>query len=290
MSRIINNALFAAHFTGDNNGTSFPEETGITIAKIGTVITSTTQSKFNPASGYFNGSASYLSFPGSGVTLTGDFWIECWVYLTTVAAYTGILDGRSAASYNNAVFGIMNVSGTLRPDIVNAGGGSTRLTGTSTSVGLNSWHLVAFGKSSGTLMAFVDGVKDSTTKTYSSSMNFERSDVNIGRVIDPTYFTGYFQDLLILPTCLHTSSYTPETETWTYTPLPFKTLTYLANAPSNAIEVCQDIVPRTKYLMQGVDSLGTIVQWSTYAHDKTPTSTTPPATGAVSNIQILASF
>ena len=288
MSRIITNALFAAHFTGDNNGTVFTEETGLTISKTGTVITSTAQSKFNPASLYFNGSASYLT-ASNILDFSGDFWLECWVYITALPTiYVTIFDGRPNSGDILGVMGLYKISNILRPDFSLSPG--NRVSASSTSVSLNGWHLVVIARSSNVIMLFVDGVKDATTRTVTGNLTPTGSILNIGRLQDPSYCTGYFSDLLVLPTCLHTSSYTPETETWTYSPPPFKSLTYQANPPSDAIEICQDIVPKTRYVMQGVDSLGTIVQWIAYNPTATPNTTTPAATGAITSIRIVAEF
>jgi hypothetical protein len=127
---------------------------------------------------------------------TGDFTVECWVYITSVGTYSGIIDTRATSSFDNLAFGVYNVSGTLRLDHVSSNSGA-RLTGTSTSVSLNTWTHIAWTRSGSTIACFVDGVKDTTTVTNSGNLDSTGSTAYIGRVLDPVFLTGYIDDLRI---------------------------------------------------------------------------------------------
>jgi hypothetical protein len=146
------------------------------------------------------------------LTFGGDFTIEAWVYITSLATYHPILEGRSTGgSYSNYVFGIFNLGGTLRLDFVNAGGATGR-SATTTSVPLNTWTHVAWVRSGGTTSYYVNGVKDATTNSYSASLAPASSNVLIGAVVDPYYFNGYIDELRVTNgIARYTTSFTPPT-------------------------------------------------------------------------------
>lgn len=195
----FSNVSLLLNMNGTNGSTTFTDSSStFTLTPSGNAQISTTQSKFGGASGYFDGSGDYLTCStGTGLDFgTGDFTIEAWVYITSLGTYHPILEGRTSASFSNYVFGINNVSGTLRLDFVNAGGGAGR-TASTTSVPLNTWTHVAWIRAGGVTSYYVNGVKDATTNSYSGSLNPNRTQVQIGAVIDPQYFYGYIDDLRI---------------------------------------------------------------------------------------------
>ncbi len=207
------------HFDGANNSTTFTEETGRVVTPVGTAKISTTQSKFGGAAAYFDGSSGYLTVPATGIGFYNDFTVRTWVYMTAAGSFHGVLEGRAVGGYN-FLFGIYNVSGTLRIDHVNDGGASKRLTGTSTSIALNTWTCLEWVRANGTLMGFVGGVKDATTIAYASPIIPTASTLQIGHIIDPGFFSGYMDELEIIDgVALHTENFTPPTAPstlWTY--------------------------------------------------------------------------
>jgi hypothetical protein len=188
------------HMDGSNGSTTFTDSSSsaVTFTANGDAQISTTQNKFGGASGYFDGTGDSIST----TTMTpfqfgtGDFTVECWVYITSVGTYSGIIDTRATSSFDNLAFGVYDVSGTLRLDHVSNNSGA-RLTGTSTSVSLNTWTHIAWTRSGSTIACFVDGVKDTTTVTNSGNIDSTGSTAYIGRVLDPVYLTGYIDDLRI---------------------------------------------------------------------------------------------
>ena len=167
------------------------------ITAVGAATQSATQSKWGGKSLELNGSTSNLSLSSSGFTLSGDFVIETWVYLSSLATYGSIVEARSSPSYSDFICGIYNVGGTLRPDFVTAGGAGARLTGSSTSISLNTWTHVAFVRNNGVISAFVNGVRDSTQINYSSTITPASANILIGRNVDGNFINGYIDDLRI---------------------------------------------------------------------------------------------
>jgi hypothetical protein len=200
------------HMDGSNGGTTFTDSSNnaITLTANGNANISTAQSKFGGASVYFDGSGDYLSAPSTKFTLAGDFTVEAWVYITSLGNYHTLIEARASANYSNYTIGLMNVSGTLRLDSVNAGGAGTRFTASSTSVPLNTWTHVALVRSNGKIRGFINGVQDATLINYSGSYTPASGSVRIGAVVDPQYFYGYLDDLRITNGVdRYSSSFTP---------------------------------------------------------------------------------
>lgn len=78
------------HFDGVNNGTTFTDQKGKTWSRSGSPVTSTTQSMFGGASGYFSG-AQYIYTPNHADFNfgAGDFCIEWSTYYTTAPGSSG---------------------------------------------------------------------------------------------------------------------------------------------------------------------------------------------------------
>jgi hypothetical protein len=185
---------------GDGTGSTFTDNSSNSnvITANGSVTQSTAQSKFGGKSILFTSSNSFLTFPSSNIfNFSNDFTIEAWVYPTSYVTYATILEGRTSASYQNYVCGLYYTGGVYRLDFVNDGGAGTRLTASSTSVALNQWSHIAFVRSGSTLACYVNGTKDSTTVSYSSSLTNASSTLTIGKNVDGNYFDGYIDDYRI---------------------------------------------------------------------------------------------
>jgi hypothetical protein len=193
----FSNVSLLLHMNG--TGSSFVDSSASPkiITAVGAATQSAIESKWGGKSLELNGSTSNLSLSSSGFTLSGDFVIELWIYLSSLASYGPIVETRSSASFSDFICGIYNISGTLRPDFVTAGGGGVRLTGSSTSVSLSTWTHVAFVRSGGVISAFVNGVRDSTQINYSSIITPTSANMLIGRNVDGNFINGYIDDLRI---------------------------------------------------------------------------------------------
>jgi hypothetical protein len=198
------------HFNGTDNSTIFTDEMGKSWTYAGTAHIDTGNKRFGNACLSLDGNSDNLVGPSEDIDFdfgTGDYTIDCWVYLNSNAVYSGIIDGRTSATYQNYVFGIYNLSGTNRLDALDSSG---RLTGTSTSVPLLIWTHVAWVRSSGVVMCFVNGNKDVTTRSYSSAFNMTRANMLIGKIVDGNFLNGYIDELCISKGIARwTESFTP---------------------------------------------------------------------------------
>jgi hypothetical protein len=172
---------------------------------------------------YFNGSSDVSSPDSSAFNFgTGDFTVECWVYITrTVGVGTdGFFQNKSGDNLNLQ----RNTSGNLQ-----AWDGSDRIS--STAVSSNAWHHVAFCRASGTARIFVDGTLAtswSSTVNYNASRGFALGYTAGGG----NRMNGYISNFRVVNgTALYTSTFTPST-----TPLTAVNGTSLLTAKTLSIE------------------------------------------------------
>jgi hypothetical protein len=164
----------------------------------GTLTNGPTYSSTNGGSLVFDGTNDYVNISNSSSFDfgSGDFTVESWIRITSLAVYHPILEGRTSASYTNYVFGIYNISGTLRMDFVNLGGATNR-SATTTSVPLNTWTHVLWVRSGGITSFYVNSIKDATTNSYAGSLSPPNTNILIGAAVDPLYFNGNISNVRV---------------------------------------------------------------------------------------------
>jgi len=152
----------------------------------GDPVASTLQSNFYGGSFIFDGSGDYLSSSsGSDLSFgTGNFTIECWVYMTAASsAEDGIFQisttiGGLAATQSNTI--TLQTNGSVYRSYAN-----DTSTAFSTAVITNKWVHLALVRSSTSLNLFVNGVKDATT--ISDSRNYSGTYLAIGGYYSTSY-------------------------------------------------------------------------------------------------------
>lgn len=179
--------------TETNGTTTFTDRSSNahTLTRNGNTVWDTGVTLFGLPTILFDGSGDSISLPCSSSVFnmgTGDWTFEAWVRLASVpASYAPLVDGRTTASFDNFVFGLYNVSGTVRPDVVTS---SSRLTGTTTSVASATMTFVQYVRESGVIKARIDGVEDATTYSFGGTFAPSSGTMYLGAVIDPTYLDG----------------------------------------------------------------------------------------------------
>jgi hypothetical protein len=171
---------------------------------------------------FFSGTADVGS-PDSSVFAfsTGDFTVECWVYINRAIGFNepGFFQKGTAGNLNLQ----RDTSGNLK-----GWDGADRLT--SASMASNTWHHVAFTRSSGTSRIFLNGTQ---ALSWSSSVNYGNDKFVLGYTANGgNRMFGYISNFrAVNGTALYTSSFTPPT-----TPLTAISGTALLTAKTLSIE------------------------------------------------------
>jgi hypothetical protein len=162
-------------------------------------------------SGYFDGSGDYLTAPANTAFNlgTGDFTIECWVYLTNSTATTQSIMGiGDTGTTNDIQLWYNNVANKITFNVY----GNPRFDSSST-VTTGNWIHLACTRASGTFKLFINGAQEATG---SLGNNLSNNVLVIGRpyasLPNNEYFYGYISNLRIVKgTAVYTSAFTPPT-------------------------------------------------------------------------------
>ena len=130
---------------------------------------------------------------------TGDFTIECWVYLTDFNALNTICDGRTAATNTAFVWRIDYTAGSL-PQLAFGIPSISATLGGSYPLSLNHWYHVVVSRRNGTVYQFVNGVCVSAHTGYGVDLGSTSQPMRIGanQSTDGTYgFPGFIDDFRI---------------------------------------------------------------------------------------------
>jgi hypothetical protein len=170
-------------------------------------------------SGYFDGGGDYLYTPSSSnfALGTGDFTIECWIYVTaafgTSGSGRGVLMSNRTVTSSSTSFVLQHYNGKIYFGTPNT---DIFPTGSNTTMTINTWYHVAVTRNSGTARLFLNGVSDATPVTGDTTNFSDTSAVYIG--CDGTFglpqysYTGYISDSRIVKgTAVYTANFTPPT-------------------------------------------------------------------------------
>ena len=183
------------------------------LETVGNAQVSTSVKKYGTGSLYFDGSGDYLSIPlGQSVSLgTGDFTIECWVYLNAYnATYGSQIAGCHTYGIGADYFFNINTTGKLYFQI---GSGSGLVTSTS-SVPLSTWTHIALVRSGNAFTPYINGVNAGGAATSTSAVNSTRA-FTVGDDLTGAAgaaLNGYIDDLRITKGyARYTANFTPPT-------------------------------------------------------------------------------
>ena len=177
------------------------QSTALTL--VDTTKSSTTQIKYGNSSMYFDGAGRLdliTPVPSFG---TGDFTVEAWVYQITENTYSSLCEIGNHLTVNGIIF------------ITTSTGNATIYSGAfygSRPFPLGQWNHIAFVRSSGNLLIFVNGSAGSPV-TFTNNLT-DNSVVNVGgRSAEPSsgyLLNGYVQDFRVTKgLARYTTNFTP---------------------------------------------------------------------------------
>ena len=155
-------------------------------------------------SGNFNGTTDYLTGTLSTAIGSGNFTIECWVYLRALVDYEDFFSiTRGAFGFNIGT----DSTGVLT--IYNNVGGRL-LTSSTGALKVNQWTHVAYVRSGTTLTGFINGVSFGTVTnaTVFSATAFAIGDLDSS---NSEYLNGYLTDTRLTNTVVYSGNFTPST-------------------------------------------------------------------------------
>jgi hypothetical protein len=207
---------------GAQNNTFLDSSTNnFTITRNG----NTTQGSFSPYgsnwSNFFNGSSgtgAYLTAPSSSTMQlgSGNFTIECWVFLNKVAENAFI--GRSPFdNTNNEWVFQTGTSNELRFAYSTNGSDTQTIFGTATTIPISTWTHVAVVRNSSTLTFYINGTSVGTN-SMSATIYSGNTTTTIGSYAQSAYPNGYavpngyLSNIRVVKgTAVYTSNFTPST-------------------------------------------------------------------------------
>jgi hypothetical protein len=203
---------------GANNNTFLDSSTNnLSITRNGTA-TQGTVSPFSQTgwSKYFNGTTDYLTTNAAVGNLgTGDFTVECWVYLTAKPQlYPAIW-----SNYNSFTTGALSLfAGHQSASATNfhvAHNGAFPVISSSSTIQYNVWTHLVVERYNGTLTLYVNGVSNgtynsSTTNIATVGSNFYIMDT--GDAISSGYTNGYISNFRVVKgSAVYKAAFTPPT-------------------------------------------------------------------------------
>jgi hypothetical protein len=186
------------------------------LETVSTAQVSTTQAKWGSTSMYFEGTSPYSYLKGNANLSqnvafgTGDFTVECWVYLTTTASDSTIMDTRPGSnSANYFLFYLWTNGGAQLPTIAWYAPTSYVLSTGTVSSGV--WTHIAISRQSGTIRSFKDGVlqQSATDTTAYANPGAPYPYIGASYNIGSDSFKGYIDDFRITRYARYTATFTP---------------------------------------------------------------------------------
>jgi hypothetical protein len=188
----------------DNTATAYSTNFGATwsagalpgktlFTATGAAQLSTTQKQFGATSLYLDGTANTFVTSASNANYnfgTGDFTIECWIYVSVIGVAQSVFDMRASAT-DVSVMAEISSAGLFRMYV----NGSYVITG-NTTISATTWTHVAVSRASGTTTLYVGGTAQSTT--YSDSNTYAARPIVIGAYFNGiARFAGYVDEFRI---------------------------------------------------------------------------------------------
>lgn len=206
------------HFNGDDESTTFTDESGKTWTPAGSAQIDTAQSVFGGASGLFNGSTDYIYTNDSADWFfdTGDFTIDFRVRFASLPSagdYMFIYHQR--ADDNNQVYlALYNDTGTYKWVFSsNLLGAQKAAITRETTISTATWYHIALSRSTNDFMLFQAGTMLGVAEVDADEVPDIGANLEIGRWGgDGYYFDGWIDELRISKGIARwTANFTPPT-------------------------------------------------------------------------------
>jgi hypothetical protein len=203
------------HMDGANGSTTFTDSgpNALSVTANGNANTSTAQKKFGSASASFDGTSNTYIYSSSNSVFefgTGDFTVECWVYINSFnGSFNSFIQNDAVGiSYNDKWwFSHYEAASQLRFGRHYTSDGAYCSWNPTTGV----WYHVAACRVSGVMYLFINGVSQSVTSNI-GSVSWGQNGLAVGAVSTPYYLNGYVDDIRITKgIARYKSSFTPPT-------------------------------------------------------------------------------
>ena len=202
------NVSLLLHMDGSNGSTTFADSSsnGFTVTANGNAQVATANPKFGSGSLALDGSGDYLTFPANNALQlgTGDFTVECWVFLNPGNTNNGLFTfgGMSSGLMASVVSGewYMSTGGVI--------GGGQAAQGSATT---NAWQHFAMTRSGSTLRMFINGSQLGAAMTTSTDLTDNA--IKIGYYYAPAYsLSGLVDEFRVTKgIARYTANFTPPT-------------------------------------------------------------------------------
>ena len=197
-----------------NNAGIYDEVSKHNIKVIGNITTSTTQTKYNDTSVYFDGASDWIDLYSKNLLLSSAFTIEAWVFLSSSQGNQTLVN---MAPPHNTLGISLNRGGTGSTHVF-IGNGTTwtqnpTINSGGNTIAINQWHHVALTSDGTTLRLFHNGIIVGTSTILPSGF---QGNARIGSIFYNNngleYFNGYMEDFRITNgVARYTANFTPPT-------------------------------------------------------------------------------
>jgi hypothetical protein len=191
-----------------------------TITANGDVANTRAQYKIGDSSIKFDGTGDYLSMPDSSDWQlgggTGNFTIECWVYVNTLAG-SKFIYAQYADTSNRVQLYQSDTTGRINFDVKSGG---VTLAGLYTTVGITAetWHHIAIVRETVSITIYIDGVAVAQTEDTAIGTNSIPNLAALAMIGDRGTgldWDGYMDEIRISDSARYTTTFTPSTTAFT---------------------------------------------------------------------------
>jgi hypothetical protein len=193
------------HMDGADGSTTFTDEKGHTFTANGNAQIDTAQSKFNGASGLFDGTGDYLDSAASADWGfgAGNWTVEAWVRPAVSSGTQGLFESRVGGAVGVGIYTHVGSNGLVLTD-------NSAIIAQGAALTAGVWTHIAVARSGTTVRGFRNGTLDwsvTDSRTYAASPA-----IRIGADTTPSAYNGHIDELRITKgVARYTTNFTPAT-------------------------------------------------------------------------------